>query len=357
MSVTFQDEKVNSKATSEYGWRVTPYAYLLLEGARPEGRQGPAACGSTSTSWTRRATWSCRSNRRRFRSTPRPAKGAVRPFEKLQITQTLDERQAGDGKLIVEIKAVARGLVPDLDEILALDQPGFEREKIDDQGVSVSKFDQDSEATVIDSERTWLVTYRAAAGPDQAAEHVPIRRGQGRRRRDGLSALRRRRPGQGRAGGLAAGAVRAGAVCLALVGRRRASAGLAFAVVAIRILRSGPKRLAATRFRMPELVTPFSVLGLLREIQHNNGLPAPEMQELAGSIEAHRATLLRRVRRRTGRPRAGRRDLDPPGVVSVASRDRLSIIARRSHKLSSAHGMYSHERSPPRCKPGRTGFR
>ena len=36
---------------------------------------------------------------------------------------------------------------------------------------------------------------------------------------------------------------------------------------------------------MPELVTPFSVLGLLREIQHNNGLPAPQMQELAGSIE------------------------------------------------------------------------
>ena len=60
---------------------------------------------------------------------------------------------------------------------------------------------------------------------------------------------------------------------------------LAFAVVAIRILRSGPKRVAATRFRMPERVTPFSVLGLLREIQQNNGLPAPEMQELAGSIE------------------------------------------------------------------------
>ena len=36
---------------------------------------------------------------------------------------------------------------------------------------------------------------------------------------------------------------------------------------------------------MPELVTPFSVLGLLREIQHNNGFSAAETQELAGSIE------------------------------------------------------------------------
>src|SRR5262249_14130562 len=60
---------------------------------------------------------------------------------------------------------------------------------------------------------------------------------------------------------------------------------LAFVSVAIRVLRSRPKRVAATRFQMPELVTPFSVLSLLREIQHNNGLPTPDKQELAGSIE------------------------------------------------------------------------
>ena len=38
-------------------------------------------------------------------------------------------------------------------------------------------------------------------------------------------------------------------------------------------------------FAMPEVVTPFSVLGLLREIEHKNGLPAPQMQELAASIQ------------------------------------------------------------------------
>ena len=43
LSVTFQDEKVNSKATGDYGWRVTPYAYLLLKARRPEDRQDPAA--------------------------------------------------------------------------------------------------------------------------------------------------------------------------------------------------------------------------------------------------------------------------------------------------------------------------
>ena len=36
ISVTFQDEKVNSRATSDYGWRVTPYAYLLLKARGPK---------------------------------------------------------------------------------------------------------------------------------------------------------------------------------------------------------------------------------------------------------------------------------------------------------------------------------
>ena len=56
------------------------------------------------------------------------------------------------------------------------------------------------------------------------------------------------------------------------------------AAVAVLKLRSRPQRATARRFAMPELVTPFSVLGLLRAIQHHNGLPAPQMQELAGSI-------------------------------------------------------------------------
>src|SRR5262249_21336495 len=92
-----------------------------------------------------------------------PAKGSVRPFEQLQITQILDERQSKSGQLIVEVKATARGLVPDLEQILTLNHPGFQVEKVDDQGLSVSKFDPDSEATRIDSERTWLVSFHAAA--------------------------------------------------------------------------------------------------------------------------------------------------------------------------------------------------
>ena len=36
---------------------------------------------------------------------------------------------------------------------------------------------------------------------------------------------------------------------------------------------------------MPEEITPFSVLGLLRNIEHNNGLQPPQRDELNASIE------------------------------------------------------------------------
>ena len=156
-----------------------------------------------------------------------PAKGSVRPFEKLQLTQTLDERQAAQGKLIVEIKAAARGLVPDLDQLVSLDQPGFEREKIDDQGVSVTKFNQESPATVIDSERTWLVTYHAAPGQTKPPGLFRFASAKVDDAEQIFQRLRRRRPGQSRRRSLARRAIRAGALCMALVARRRsACAGL-----------------------------------------------------------------------------------------------------------------------------------
>ena len=122
MSVTFQDEKVNSRATSDYGWRVTPYAYLLLKARSPKVDKVPPLRLDLDFMDTS-AMSCCRSSRPRFRST-HARQGVGSPFEKLQLTQTLDERQAAQGKLIVEIKAAARGLIPDLDQLVSLNQPG-----------------------------------------------------------------------------------------------------------------------------------------------------------------------------------------------------------------------------------------
>ena len=73
LSVTFQEPDVNSKADEEYGWRITPYAYLLLKARGPEVDK-IAPCGSISTFSTPRATPCYRSKRRLCRSTRRPKK-------------------------------------------------------------------------------------------------------------------------------------------------------------------------------------------------------------------------------------------------------------------------------------------
>ena len=82
------------------------------------------------------------------------------------MTQTLDERQASQGKLMLEVKATVHGLVPDLDRLLALEPEGFEVVKVDDQGVSVSKFEPEMPGSTILSERLWTLTLRAQ-GEDQ----------------------------------------------------------------------------------------------------------------------------------------------------------------------------------------------
>jgi hypothetical protein len=181
VSVTFQTEKVHSHALPEYGWRVTPYAYMLLKPRGPQVDKIPPLRldldfqDVADYSDARRATGYV------ILPVESPAvpidatseKGEPRPVRKLQITQILDERQADKGKLGLEIKATGIGLVGALDEILSLAPAGFEIAQSKDQGVSVAKYDEEAIAVV--SERTWLVDLHAKQ--DQAAAPATFRFG------------------------------------------------------------------------------------------------------------------------------------------------------------------------------------
>jgi hypothetical protein len=283
ISVTFQDDKVNSRATADYGWRVTPYAYLLLKARSPKvDRVPPLRLDLDFMDTSGYVVLPVESPALPVDATP--AEGPVRPFNKLQITQTLDEREAKDGRLILEVKGVARGLVPNLKEIVSLNHPGFQVEKIDDQGVSVSKFDPDSEENLVDSERTWLVSFRAS--PDQPKPPATFRFASAKV--DGAELIYQRYVDAdlakvGPEVSLESKYDQPRYAWLWWVGG--GLAGVAFLAVAAWKLCSGPKRLIAERYKMPDRVTPFTVLGLLREIHENNTLPGQEMQELAASIE------------------------------------------------------------------------
>jgi hypothetical protein len=163
VSVTFETDKVHSRAAPEYGWRRTPYAYLLLKARGPQvDKLTPLRMDLDFLDTSGYVILPIESaalplDARAERPEPRPAR-------KLQITQTLDERQAAQGKLLLEVKATALGLVPDLQQVLHLVPSGFDIVKTDNQGVSVSKFDEESDQVAVASERNWMVTLQAKEG-------------------------------------------------------------------------------------------------------------------------------------------------------------------------------------------------
>jgi len=282
LSVTFQDEKVNSKAVQEYGWRVTPYAYVLLKARSPQVDKIPSM--RLDLDFLDTSGYVILPV-----ETPpvpldaSPADGDPRPIQKLQLTQTLDERQADQGKLILEVKATGLGLVPDLSQIVDLNPAGFDITDTVDQGLSVSRFEPESDQTVVVSERTWLVNMQvkaemperptsfrfgtpkietaestlqryADADLEKVEQEISLEQTYGKTSRVWVWCL------------VAGVAVLAAAVVVLLRKARVTSPEREFSI------------------EVPEQITPFTVLGLLRHIQFNNGLNDIGKQELASTI-------------------------------------------------------------------------
>ena len=163
ISVTFQDEKVHSRATDEFGWRFTPYAYILLKPRGPQvDKIPPLRLDLDFLDTSGYVVMPVESPAVPIDA--RDSTGDPRPIEKLTVTQTLDERQADKGVLILEVKATGVGLIPELNDLCTVAPPGFEVAKSEDQGLAVKKFEEDADKNGIVSERTWELTLKAQAG-------------------------------------------------------------------------------------------------------------------------------------------------------------------------------------------------
>lgn len=169
-SVTFQVPEVNSRAGQPAGWRRTPYAYLLLKARGPQvDRLPPLKLDLDFLDTTGYAILPIESP-----ALPLDCQLAAadpRPFELTNVTQILDERQAEKGELLVEVKANGHGLMPDLKTLFPkLEFPGFQLGEVEDNGVSVSRFDPESSEGSIVSDRSWVL--HLAADPSKANSRV-----------------------------------------------------------------------------------------------------------------------------------------------------------------------------------------
>lgn len=283
LSVTFQAEDVNSKATAEYGWRVTPYAYLLLKARGPQvDKVPPLRLDFDFLDTSGYVILPVESPSLPVDASPE--KAPSRPVEKLQVTQTLDERQAEQGKLILEVKATGRGLVPGLDELLEVKSPGVEVAGVEDQGLSVSRFDPESDETAVVSERSWLVNLKAVGEPGQGPKEFRF----SQPKPEGAEVVYQRYVDADLQ------AVPAEVALEGAYGEPSYKAWVPWAVgapVGLALLglawwRWRPRGVVekVETFRVPDPLTPFSVLGLLRDIEHRDGLNDRQRGELAGAI-------------------------------------------------------------------------
>jgi hypothetical protein len=209
-----------------------------------------------------------------------------RPFAQLKLTQTLDEREAESGKLLLEVQASARGLLPSLADLLDLAPEGFEVVSIEDQGNAISKFDAESAAPQVISDRTFMVEMQAGENltelpdsfafgktvlPEEEVELTYQRYVDADLASVGRTISLEARYGEVDGPGFWTWLLGT-AVALALVLGVRSA------------LRSAARGPSEARFTVPEPLSPFTVIGLLRRIESTNGLTPDSRAELQGQI-------------------------------------------------------------------------
>ena len=279
LSATFNSENMEPLQGEQQGWQRTPYAYLLLQARGPQVDRIPEVkLDLDFKDTTGFFIMPVVSSPVAVDASRGPAQ---RPYEGLEVSQLLDERRVDEGKVTLEVKAKSEGLVPDLDEILDLDPPGFRVSKMDDQGAAVVRFAPDQDA--IQSERVWLI----ALEPE-----------------DGVAAPGRFRFGAPKLEGMTTTYQRYDDADLETVAseialHRRIDtsnpwwAWLLFAVAAALYLAwflfakpaSGEAVIDDDALRMPESVTPFSVLAILQQVRSRGHLSDASLAQLDADIQ------------------------------------------------------------------------
>jgi len=284
LSITFQPESVQSQPDAEEGWRRTPYAWLLLKARGPEiDSLPPVRLDLDFLDTTGYVVLPVESAAVAVDCAP--AAGEPRPVEELTVTQILDEREFAAGKLGLEIRAVGRGLVPDLEQIVDLKFEDFEVMGVETHPLSISKFDENSTRPAVLSEQLWTVSLRdrrEAAGADRSFQFASLRLQPKetiyQRYRDAdLTPTEQ-------------------TVLLQASWDQPTTPWYVWAAIGLVLCagsfggwqllrrRSGPMIVTASRWSMPAEVTPFSALAVLQRIESEGGLPAERQRELADAI-------------------------------------------------------------------------
>ncbi|MEM9410593.1 MAG: hypothetical protein AAGA30_05740 [Planctomycetota bacterium] len=282
LNITYQGaDSMKSRPSTQQGWRVTPYAYVLLKAKGPEiDRISPLKLDLDFLDTSGYVVIPIESPALVIDASTNSS--TLRPVKDLEVVQTLDERQADDGKLIVEITARGKGLVPELDKIIDLDQENFELVNVDDQGVLPSSFEKDTDDIQILSDRSWSVEYKANDNSKAGFEFIfsePIieevsskfQRYDDADLIEVAQTVSLEKNYQAKTYGVLYWMIPLISLCL-------------FGVAALIYASNQPQPIVTEKFSMPDDVNPFTVLTLLKDIRTRNGINNEQSIQLDQSI-------------------------------------------------------------------------
>jgi hypothetical protein len=165
LSITWHDDKVVPRGYGRPEWRETPLAYILLKAKDAAADRIPPMQLDLDFLDKRGKVVLPVESPIVFIDA-RSEKPPLRALADLAITQILDDRDRKSGKLTLEVKATARGIIPDLEDLLNLNLPGFMIEKPTDHGLAVTKLDTEADAIAPVCERNWLLNLLPISGAD-----------------------------------------------------------------------------------------------------------------------------------------------------------------------------------------------
>ena len=157
VSLTFHNDKVESRTDPQVGWRYTPYAYFLLKPKGPEvdaipplqidldflDTSGHVVLPVSSAAIPIDAT----------------VKESPRPYRDLKIALTVDSRKIEeDQKLALEIRTTAHGIIPELNQLVDLPPPGFEIVATEDRELQLEELDAATQDGAPLTSHEWKLT-------------------------------------------------------------------------------------------------------------------------------------------------------------------------------------------------------
>jgi len=161
VSITFHDAAVKTIDLPRDGWVETPLAYVVLRAKNAAVDRIPSIqMDMDFMDQPGQVVLPVMSQ-----VEPLDAKDSDagnRPCADLTLSQTMDEREWKDGKVVVEIQARGQGVIPNIDKLFDTAHEGFDMEVVDGN-LSVSQFVSDGKQKLPQADRNWQLTYRRKA--------------------------------------------------------------------------------------------------------------------------------------------------------------------------------------------------